>query len=808
MKKIITIILMLILAFGLTVGVKSATAGTYYKFTPVNDGLYGTNVTCIEIDANNPNIVYLGTVNEGIFVSQDSGKTWQWIGKGLNYTLPGYVPSYLQINTIKTVKGKLGAIYVGTGAGLYFSNDGGNTFTNIGQGLMNRGVFSIYIDPFDTNHLIVGTDLGVFVSLDGGYNFTAYNKDIPNIIVYTIVKDISLSNSYFIGTNSGIFKTLDNCKTWRSIGNRSNIQVFDIVQNPKKPFIIYAATQGGVFRSYTSGESFVNLTDWPNRPFVFKIMIDSFDDSKVYAVYRQGFLKSSDYGETFTIIPNTTQSTFKTCVFPSVDFSTVYVGTEKGFLVYSNGYFSYSNKGLGLLNATSLGYDPNYKIIYTTTNLGTFKTDFNFSTWTYISNSLYGSYPHSISVDPSNPYNMFAATKYGLKKSIDNGIGWFMVDLPQTEMYSVAFSLSDPKYVFASGISGLFYSEDSGNSWNQVDLKGISTPIYSVVPAKNNYVYIMNNLGIYRSSNLVQWEKVSDISNYKASVLACDYFKSNVLYLGTLDGIFISTDGGFNFTPFGDLPKDTTVFSIVSLNDSSNTIVIATNRGVYRSEIANDNIQPSIILYEPKDGDKFNQPSITVRGKVSDNESGVAEVFINGNKVQLNEAGEFSYNLVLLPNDNTIEIKAYDRAGNMSLKTLKVTYIKTIVLTLFVGSNKLTSSDGSVITLDSPPVIIEGRTLVPIRPIIEKFGGSISWDGTERKVTIMLGNKTLELWIDKPQARVNGVLTWIDPNNTKVTPKIINGRTMLPVRFVSEQLGAKVEWDGTLRKITITYPAP
>jgi len=129
-------------------------------------------------------------------------------------------------------------------------------------------------------------------------------------------------------------------------------------------------------------------------------------------------------------------------------------------------------------------------------------------------------------------------------------------------------------------------------------------------------------------------------------------------------------------------------------------------------------------------------------------------------------------------------------------------------LVLFIGSPKMTISDGKVIALDSPPIIVEGWTLVPVRAIIEELGGSVSWDAFEKKVTVSLGNITIELWVGKPQARVNGNLVWIDDSNHKVAPQIINGRTMIPLRFVIEQLGAKVDWEGALKKITITYPAP
>ncbi len=108
-------------------------------------------------------------------------------------------------------------------------------------------------------------------------------------------------------------------------------------------------------------------------------------------------------------------------------------------------------------------------------------------------------------------------------------------------------------------------------------------------------------------------------------------------------------------------------------------------------------------------------------------------------------------------------------------------------------------------TLDSPPVIVNGRTLVPIRAIIEALGGAVEWDGVTRKATVSLGNVTIELWIGKSVARVNNVSTRIDSTNLKVVPEIINGRTMLPLRFVSENVGCVVEWTAASQTITITY---
>jgi photosystem II stability/assembly factor-like uncharacterized protein len=126
------------------------------------------------------------------------------------------------------------------------------------------------------------------------------------------------------------------------------------------------------------------------------------------------------------------------------------------------------------------------------------------------------------------------------------------------------------------------------------------------------------------------------------------------------------------------------------------------------------------------------------------------------------------------------------------------------VMVLRVGKSAFTVNGASE-ALDSPPVIKNGRTLVPIRAIIEALGGTVGWDGTARKATVALGRVTIELWIGQSTARVNNISTRIDSTNLKVVPQIINGRTMLPLRFVTENLGATVGWEPVSQTITITY---
>ena len=129
------------------------------------------------------------------------------------------------------------------------------------------------------------------------------------------------------------------------------------------------------------------------------------------------------------------------------------------------------------------------------------------------------------------------------------------------------------------------------------------------------------------------------------------------------------------------------------------------------------------------------------------------------------------------------------------------------ILVLHVGSTQM-SVDGTAVTIDVAPQIIEGRTLLPIKWVAEPLGADVSWDATDRKVTVSLGSTVLELWIGKSQAHVNGKSVAIDPQNAKVVPLIVSGRTMLPIRFVAEQLGADVQWEQATKTITITYQKP
>lgn len=102
-------------------------------------------------------------------------------------------------------------------------------------------------------------------------------------------------------------------------------------------------------------------------------------------------------------------------------------------------------------------------------------------------------------------------------------------------------------------------------------------------------------------------------------------------------------------------------------------------------------------------------------------------------------------------------------------------------------------------TLDVAPTIENGRTLVPFRAIMERFGANVKWIPESQQVKVEYKEKEVVLTIGSTDALVNGQATKID-----VPAKIVNGRTLIPIRFVSQQIGMNVEWNEQARSVLIT----
>ena len=104
----------------------------------------------------------------------------------------------------------------------------------------------------------------------------------------------------------------------------------------------------------------------------------------------------------------------------------------------------------------------------------------------------------------------------------------------------------------------------------------------------------------------------------------------------------------------------------------------------------------------------------------------------------------------------------------------------------------------SRLEMDIPPEIRNDRTLVPIRVVMEQLGADVQWDGEARTIDI-IGYQEIQMTIDQRTASLNGQTILMD-----ASPIIEQDRTLVPLRFISENLGYEVEWVEEDRRIIIT----
>ena len=100
--------------------------------------------------------------------------------------------------------------------------------------------------------------------------------------------------------------------------------------------------------------------------------------------------------------------------------------------------------------------------------------------------------------------------------------------------------------------------------------------------------------------------------------------------------------------------------------------------------------------------------------------------------------------------------------------------------------------------MDVEPAVVNGRTLVPMRSIFEALGAEIEWNNYTKGITAQKDDKTIVLYLNETTAYIDGASYKMD------TPAVaINGRTMVPARFVAESLDCQVYWDSYEKLVSI-----
>jgi len=411
---------------------------------------------------------------------------------------------------------------------------------------------------------------------------------------------------------------------------------------------------------------------------------------------------------------------------------------------------------------------------------GVFRSTDRGSHWTAANTGLIAvNTPHgnyhvcSLAIDPLTPTTLYAGTEdRGVFRSTDRGSHWTAANtgLAREWICALAIDPLTPATLYAvaspqdlASRGGVFRSTDNGDHWTRVTarIKG-SLVIDPLTPATLYASAGYGGFGVFRSMDGgATWNergRETDLHGYEVLSLAIDPLTPSTLYAGThRDGVFRSTDSGATWS--------------------------ATNTGLPQLSIqclAVDSRTPATLY-----------AGIYYGGVFRSTDSGSHWTALNTGL-----ADRRVLSLAINPVTPSILY-----AGTFDGGVFR--YDATMgIIELEIGSSTMLV-DGRPVVLEAAPIILNSRTLLPIRAVVEAVGGTIAWEASTRKVTIVRKDKKLELWISNSVARLNGQSIKID-SDAKVVPIIMNGRTLLPLRFVAEALALDVQWDAATQTITIT----
>ncbi len=135
--------------------------------------------------------------------------------------------------------------------------------------------------------------------------------------------------------------------------------------------------------------------------------------------------------------------------------------------------------------------------------------------------------------------------------------------------------------------------------------------------------------------------------------------------------------------------------------------------------------------------------------------------------------------------------------------------ISTFAYTTCTANDITVTLDGTVVLFDVQPQIVDGRTLVPLRKIFEEIGALVKWDGDTQTVTARKSSKTVTLTVNSKEMTIDKGKIDEDGNaitetvTLDVPAQIIDERTLVPIRAISESFGLEVNWNSQNSEVSI-----
>ncbi len=477
----------------------------------------------IRLHPSDHNVLFAATMNDGLQISTDGGRSWNSYNTGLD------------TNVLTSCAVSQDKIYVGTqGCGVYSGKVDMANWSVVWQpNLSNKPVPEVYslligVDPMNSNRLFVGAcPGGLYRSDDGGTTFYDKNFLTPSVIsddpsrhgFYTFALNPNNTNEVWLGTwGKGLYKSYDgmdfgigahgkpfSMRWWAMMdvkgfeigANIAEMKIYgthinQIVIDPEPPHTVYVATEEGVFKTSDDGATWIDFNNGLDTPQIRTIAITA--DGRLlcgslgyelyyYDVSNERWVQMNAFGD-FDVRNDRPLQQHTSLLFYPLEPDVIYFGTSPaGIYKSADGGQRWRESNVGWANDGALSlvfHSENPDIIYAGTYNGISRSMDGGEHWQKLNQGWpEEQWVFSIAFDPVDSNVMYACSKNGgvsregfrgtVMKSTDGGSNWFSItnglSLNQ-EFYKVIVDKNDPDIIYlVTQKEGVFISRNGGDSW-------------------------------------------------------------------------------------------------------------------------------------------------------------------------------------------------------------------------------------------------------------------------------------------------------------------------------------------------------
>jgi photosystem II stability/assembly factor-like uncharacterized protein len=415
-------------------------------------------------------------------------------------------------------------------------------------------VFTIVVNPANTQQVIVGVCGGIYRSESAGFRWTPVQGiPVDSHRTYQIVQDPANPQTYYAGTVQGLWKSTDNGQTWKRPNPYPYI-INSLVLDPKNPQTIYLATdRSGLLKSVDGGTTFSPTNGgFVNRNIVRLIGEEALYVASAYDGDFGGIFTTTDQGGTWDLSAN--QGALKGKNILSFaesphDAARMLAGTYDGLLRSSDSGKSWQlidtsrKSGISgkIYDVAFSDIDP--RIVFAGTDHGLFESTDEGKTWAPTAADTLGTAVFKLALHPKDSQIMMARTERGTWISRNGGALWKLLDLgADTRVFDLAYSFAEHS-IFAATSEGLLFSKDQGETWKPIGHGLPSRRLDQIVVMKNKptdiYVLRRDSREIWFSPNGgVEWRKVDTFGLEGTYLLSMSVVGEQPFVVTENDGVF------------------------------------------------------------------------------------------------------------------------------------------------------------------------------------------------------------------------------------------------------------------------------